>query len=73
MDECFKAYQATVKIWEDLAAENPVLMGIPRSLLEDKSDSAQKKVARMTRNYAFDRSRYFLPVCAATLWIALQY
>jgi thymidylate synthase ThyX len=66
MDECFKAYQATVKIWEDLAVENPALMGIPRSLLEDKSDSAQKKVARMTRNYAFDRSRYFLPVAAAT-------
>ena len=66
MGECFKAYQATVKIWEDLASENPTLMGIPRSLLEDKSDSAQKKVARMTRNYVFDRSRYFLPVGAAT-------
>jgi thymidylate synthase ThyX len=66
MDECFKAYQATVKIWEDLASENPALMGIPKSLLEDKSDTAQKKVARMTRNYGFDRSRYLLPVAAAT-------
>jgi thymidylate synthase ThyX len=66
MGECFQAYQAAVNIWEDLASENPALMGIPRSLLEDKSDSAQKKVARMTRNYAFDRSRYFLPVSAAT-------
>jgi thymidylate synthase ThyX len=66
MGECFRAYQASVSIWEDLASENPVLMGIPRSLLEDKSDSAQKKVARMKRNYAFDRARYFLPVGAAT-------
>jgi len=66
MGECFEAYQASVKIWEDLASENPALMGIPRALLEDKSDAAQKKVARMTRNYAFDRSRYFLPVAAAT-------
>lgn len=66
MSECFRAYQASVKIWEELASENPALMGIPRSLLEDKSDSAQKKVARMKRNYAFDRARYFLPVGAAT-------
>lgn len=66
MGECFQAYQTSVNIWEDLASENPGLMGIPRSLLEDKSDSAQKKVARMKRNYAFDRARYFLPVGAAT-------
>jgi thymidylate synthase ThyX len=66
MEECFRAYQASLKIWEDLASENPALMGIPRSLLEDSSDSARKKVARMKRNYAFDRSRYFLPVAAAT-------
>jgi hypothetical protein len=41
-------------------------MGIPTSLLEDTSDAARKKVARMKRNYAFDRARYFLPVGAAT-------
>lgn len=66
MEESFQAYQTSVKIWEDLASKNPALMGIPRSLLDDKSESAQKKVARMMRNYAFDRSRYFLPVAAAT-------
>jgi len=66
MDQCFRTYQTSVKLWEDLASEQPALMGIPRSLLEDKSDSAQKKVARMKRNYAFDRSRCFLPVAAAT-------
>jgi thymidylate synthase ThyX len=41
-------------------------MGIPQSLLNDSSDSAQKKVQRMKRNYAFDRSRYFMPVGAST-------
>jgi hypothetical protein len=41
-------------------------MGIPRELLEDTSSAARKKVARMRRNYAFDRARYFLPVATAT-------
>jgi thymidylate synthase ThyX len=66
MTKCFEAYQSSLQIWEGLASENPLLMGIPKSLIEDKSDLAQKKVTRMKRNYAFDRSRYFLPVAAAT-------
>jgi len=66
MEECFRAYQISMEIWEELAAANPVLMGIPPSLIEDASDAGRKKVARMKRNYAFDRARYFLPVAAAT-------
>jgi thymidylate synthase ThyX len=66
MEQCFRAYQASVTIWEELAGANPALMGIPPSLLEDTSDAARKKVARMKRNYAFDRARYFLPAAAAT-------
>jgi thymidylate synthase ThyX len=66
MDQCFRAYQSSVAIWEELAGTNPALMGIPRSLLDDTSESTRKKVARMKRNYAFDRARYFLPVGAAT-------
>ena len=66
MEECYRAYQASVVFWEELANANPALMGIPKSLLEDTSDAARKKVARMKRNYAFDRARYFLPVGAAT-------
>ncbi len=66
MEQCFHAYQASQKIWEEVAAENPSLMGIPQSLLEDSSDLGKKKVARMRRNYAFDRARYFLPATAAT-------
>jgi thymidylate synthase ThyX len=66
MHGCFQAYQSSLEIWEELARRNPELMGIPRALLSDSSEAAQKKVARMRRNYAFDRARYFLPVAAAT-------
>jgi len=66
MDRCFGAYQASLNLWEQLARATPALMGIPRSLLDDSSEAAQKRVARMRRNYAFDRARYFLPVAAAT-------
>jgi thymidylate synthase ThyX len=66
MEQCFDAYQAAVAFWEEMAGINPDLMGIPPSLLADTSEPARKKVARMKRNYAFDRARYFLPVAAAT-------
>ncbi len=66
MARCYRAYQSSLSLWEELAGENPALMGIPASLLNDPSESARKKVARMKRNYAFDRARYFLPVGAAT-------
>jgi thymidylate synthase ThyX len=66
MEQSFAAYHASLQMWDKLAAKNPALMGIPQSLLDDSSDAARKKVARMQRNYAFDRARYFLPVGAAT-------
>ncbi|MGA2866900.1 MAG: FAD-dependent thymidylate synthase [Verrucomicrobiota bacterium] len=66
MEQCFQAYQASLRLWEELAREHPALIGIPESLLNDTSESARKKVARLKRNYAFDRARYFLPVGAAT-------
>jgi thymidylate synthase ThyX len=66
MSSSFEGYQSVLRIWEMLAEERPSLLGIPQTLLSDPSDGAQKKVARLKRNYAFDRSRYFLPVAAAT-------
>jgi thymidylate synthase ThyX len=66
MNQCFEAYQSSLNTWEEVARENAAIMGIPQSLLNDPSEVAQKKVARMSRNYAFDRARYFLPVGAAT-------
>jgi len=66
MAESFQAYQRTLEFWETVAAENPGVTGIPKSLLEDASDQAKKKVARMRRNYSFDRARYFLPSAVST-------
>lgn len=66
MDAAFRAYQVSLSAWEELGRENPGLTGIPQSLLNDPSESARKKEARMRRNFAFDRARYFLPVSAAT-------
>jgi len=66
MGECFDAYGSALEMWEQVGTENPELTLIPNSLLNDASEKAQKKVARMKRNYAFDRARYFLPVAAKT-------
>jgi len=66
MERCFQSYQTALAAWEKLSLEQPAVMGIPRWLIEDVSSAAQKKVARMRRNFAFDRARYFLPVACAT-------
>lgn len=66
MDECFDAYGAALEFWQKVGTENPRLTGIPSDLLKDPSKKAIRQVARMKRNYAFDRARYFLPVAAKT-------
>lgn len=66
MSESLKAYDSAIAAWEELGEAQPELTRISRSLLEDPSEKAQKAVARMRRNYAFDRARYFLPVGLAT-------
>jgi thymidylate synthase ThyX len=66
MATAFATYREAVTFWEKLVKSDPNLARIPRSLQEDTSDKAKKAVARMRRNYAFDRARYFLPVAAAT-------
>jgi len=64
--DCLRAYQEALQEWENLAASDGELARIPRSLLQDESDKAQKQVARMKRNYGFDRARNFLPSCLPT-------
>ena len=66
MQDCFDAYQSALEFWEGIAAKQPGVARIPNALLNDPSDKAVKQVARMKRNYGFDRARYFLPVAAAT-------
>ncbi len=68
----FECYDAALAIWEEIAAREPSVMRLPQSLLEDSSEKAQKQIARMRRNYAFDRARYFLPICAPTNMMMIQ-
>jgi thymidylate synthase ThyX len=66
ISECYDGYAEALKLWQEIADDDPAVMRIPTELLNDSSDKSQKKVARMKRNYAFDRARYFLPVSAPT-------
>ncbi|MBT3191770.1 MAG: hypothetical protein HN341_04380 [Verrucomicrobia bacterium] len=66
MARAFEAYGKALELWEAIGEAHPSLTAIPPSLLEDSSEKAQKTIARMKRNYRFDRSRYYLPVAAAT-------
>lgn len=80
MESALEAYETALKFWEGVALENPAVTRIPADLLADSSEKAQKTVARMRRNYAFDRARYFLPAAlktnvmmtqSARAWVAL--
>jgi thymidylate synthase ThyX len=66
MRAAFNAYGLALAVWEETALQDPRVTRIPTGLLCDSSESSQKKVARMRRNYAFDRARYFLPLAATT-------
>lgn len=66
MTRAFDAYRASLAFWETLGARRPELTRIPKALRDDPSDRARRQVARMERNFAFDRARYFLPVAAST-------
>lgn len=66
MGQCFAAYAAATHAWEALAAQHPEATRIPPEVLADTSEKGQRKLDRMRRNYAFDRSRYYLPAAAKT-------
>jgi thymidylate synthase ThyX len=62
----FQAYHKSLAFWEAIASQEENVARIPQSLRNDPSEKAQRQVARMKRNYAFDRARYFLPAAATT-------
>ncbi len=72
MNSALGAYEQAVAFWEDYAAKHPGATRVPSSLLDDDSDKAQKTVARMKRNFAFDRARYFLPAALQTNVMMIQ-
>ena len=66
MHDCFAAYQEALAFWESYAAEHPEAVRVPAALRADDSEKAQKQIARIRRNFGFDRARYFLPVASTT-------
>ncbi len=66
MKKAFEHYAGLEKAWDKLGEDNPSFMRIPAALIQDESPRARKQVARMKRNYAFDRARYLLPAAAKT-------
>lgn len=66
MTDCFQAYRSALALWQQVADDRPEVTRIPRALRDDPAEKVARQVARMTQNYAFDRSRYFLPTAAAT-------
>lgn len=66
VEKSFDYYEKALALWSEYAKMNPSAMQIPKQVIEDMSDAGIKKRERMIRNYAFDRARVFLPVCAKT-------
>jgi hypothetical protein len=57
-------YERALEQWSAIGEQFPQLTRIPKYLREDPAK--EKAVARMRRNFAFDRARVFLPASAPT-------
>lgn len=66
INNCFNAYQRSLDLWTKIADEHPEIMRLPQSLISSEKSKDKKRLRRMVRNFAFDRARYFLPMCATT-------
>jgi thymidylate synthase ThyX len=66
IEKAFKNYDLCLRSWHKLVTKNPELARIPKSLIESNLNKDKNQVARMVRNYAFDRARVYLPVAAKT-------
>ncbi len=66
MEAAFDAYQQALELWSRIGEAYPEHTAIPKHLRMATDDKSRKTVARMLRNYRFDRARYFLPAAAKT-------
>jgi thymidylate synthase ThyX len=66
MRAAFDHYARLEGGWQALSETSPGRMRVPAELLTDTGAKGLKQVARMRRNYAFDRARYLLPAAVAT-------
>lgn len=64
--ECFAAYQRSLDLWSQVAELEPSLVNLPADVRDAKDAKTQLVRSRMLRNFAFDRSRYYLPLAAYT-------
>lgn len=62
----FSAYQRALELWNEIAAAQPSLLRLPQSLIQSEEPKDKRKVGRISRNFAFDRARYFLPMSSMT-------
>ncbi len=65
MDAALGAYNEALAFWEGVAEREPERVRIPEG-------TPPKAAARMRRNFAFDRARYFLPVAMKTNAMLVQ-
>ena len=72
VEKSFKSYELALEYWTQVGINEPGLTKIPSSLLNSSSEKDKKQVARMMRNYAFDRARVYLPVSAMTGVMMIQ-
>ena len=68
----FELYNKALDYWTNISNEFPELTKIPKKLLNSDSEKDKKQVARMRRNFAFDRARVYLPVTASTGVMMIQ-
>jgi thymidylate synthase ThyX len=59
MTDAFKTYKAVYSDLDDRARANPEIVRVPK-------DADSKVVARLRKNYALDRARYFIPLATRT-------
>ena len=64
--KAFENYHSALQAWTELSNLHPEETKIPKSLLQSIADKDVKAVARMKRNYAFDRARVYIPLAAST-------
>lgn len=66
LSQCFAAYSKALELWNQLASREPSLLRLPQSLIESQEPKDKRKVDRISRNFAFDRARYYLPMSSKT-------
>jgi thymidylate synthase ThyX len=70
--KAFESYKSALLYWTELSNLHPEATKIPQSLRDSEAEKDIKAVARMKRNYAFDRARVYIPLAASTGVMMIQ-